>query len=147
MDDFNYNFILKRSPIKCPIAASSAVLADQWSVIVLRDIAFFGKRTFRDILSTNNENIQSSTLAKRLKRMVDIGLLSFESDASHAQRKIYCLTQAGIDLVPIMVAMAAWISKHDIFNSDTIQFLEPLQNKNNAAMEAFLKKLRHDHLG
>ena len=146
MDDFNNNIILNRSDTKCPIAAASAVLADQWSVIVLRDIAFFGKRTFRNIISTNHENIQSSTLAKRLKRMVDIGLLSFESDASHAQRKIYCLTQAGIDLVPIMVAMAAWTSEHDMFNSDIIQFLEPLQNKNSLAMEAFLEKLSQDHL-
>lgn len=146
MNDLSMNAILDRGDIRCPIAAASAVLADQWSVIVLRDIAFFDKRTFRDIISSNNEKIQPSTLAKRLKRLVDIGLLNFEDDERHAQRKIYCLTRAGIDLVPLIVGMAAWSTKHNVFDTDKIEFLEPLLNKNNSAMEEFIKKLGKEHL-
>ena len=146
MNDMKKNIILDRGDVRCPIAAASAVLTDQWSVIVLRDIAFFGRRTFSDIISTNNEKIQSSTLAKRLKRLVDVGLLRFEGDETHSQRKIYCLTQAGIDLVPIIIGMAAWSSTHHIHDAHSIEFLKPLQEKNNPALEEFVEKLRKEHL-
>jgi len=146
MNDMKKNIILDRGVVRCPIAAASAVLTDQWSVIVLRDIAFFGQRTFRDIISNNNEKIPSSTLAKRLNRLVDVGLLCFKSDETHSQRKIYCLTQSGIDLVPLIISMAAWSSKHHIFDAHTIEFLKPLQEKNNPALEGFVEKLRKEHL-
>ena len=145
MSDIN-NIILDRGDVKCPIAAASAILTDQWSVIVLRDIAFFGHRTFRDIISKNNEKIPPSTLAKRLKRMVDVGLLRFEGDETHSQRKIYCLTQAGIDLVPLIISMAAWSNKHHIFDAHTIEFLIPLLENNNLALEGFVEKLKKEHL-
>jgi DNA-binding HxlR family transcriptional regulator len=146
MNDMKNNIILDRGDVRCPIAAASAVLTDQWSVIVLRDIAFFGQRTFRDIISNNNEKIPSSTLAKRLKRLVDVGLLRFEGDETHSQRKIYCLTQAGIDLVPIIIGMAAWSTTHHIHDAHSIEFLKPLQEKNNPALEEFVEKLRKEHL-
>ena len=146
MNDMKKNIILDRGVVRCPIAAASAILTDQWSVIVLRDIAFFGQRTFRDIISNNNEKIPSSTLAKRLKRLVDVGLLCFKSDETHSQRKIYCLTQAGIELVPVIISMAAWSSKHQILDPSTIEFLKPLQEKNNPALDKFLSNLRIEHM-
>lgn len=146
MDDFKINNVLDRSEVRCPIAAASAILTDQWSVIVIRDIAFFGYRTFREIISNNNEKIPSSTLAKRLKRLVDIGLLYFKSDETHSQRKIYCLTQAGIDLVPVIISMAGWSNKHQILDPGTIEFLKPLQEKNNPALDKFLSNLRIEHM-
>ncbi len=145
MSDMN-NTMLDRGDVRCPIAAASAILTDQWSVIVIRDIAFFGKRTFRDIILNNNERIQPSTLAKRLKRLVDVSLLCFKGDETHSQRKIYCLTPAGIDLVPLIISMATWSNKHHIFDAHTIEFLKPLQEKNNPALEEFVEKLRNEHL-
>lgn len=140
------NSILDRSKIRCPVAAASRVLTDQWSVIILRDITFFGRKTFRDILSNNDEKIQSSTLAKRLKRLVDLGLLTVRCDESHSQRKIYCLTTAGIDLVPIIIDMSAWSAKHNVFQAHTIEFLKPLQEKNGVAFRNFIEKLTKEHV-
>lgn len=144
-DSVNIN-ILDRSEIRCPIAAASAILTDQWSVIVLRDVAFFERRTFRDIISNNNEKIQSSTLAKRLKRLVDVGLLISTGDENHSQRKIYSLTAAGIELIPLIINMAAWSNKHNIFDAHAIEFLKPLQENNNLALKAFIEKLKLAHL-
>ena len=146
MNDMKKNIILDRGDVRCPIAAASAVLTDQWSVIVLRDIAFFGQQTFRDIISNNNEKIQSSTLAKRLKRLVDVGLLISTGDENHSQRKIYSLTAAGVELIPLIINMAAWSNKHNIFDAHTIEFLKPLQENNNLALKAFIKKLKLAHL-
>ena len=140
------NVILDRGDVRCPIAAASAVMTDQWSVIVLRDITFFNRRTFREIISNNNEKIQSSTLAKRLKRLVDVGLLSFQGDEAHSQRKIYCLTKAGIDLIPLIIGIAAWSNKHNIFDAHAIEFLEPLQDNKNEALANFIQDLEIEHL-
>ena len=92
----------------CPISTCAAVVADHWSIIVLRDIAICNQRTFRSILANNNERISSGVLAGRLKRLTDIGLLYFKDDPAHSQRKIYCLSPAAINLVPIILDMYSW---------------------------------------
>ncbi len=85
MDGFIKSRIVMRGDVTCPIALAATVLSDQWTVIVLRDIAFFNQRTFGAILENNNEKIPRPTLANRLKRLCDIGLLKARSDAKHAQ--------------------------------------------------------------
>ena len=90
----------------CPIAACAEVMADRWSVLILRDIAICNKRTFGSILANSNERISNGVLAGRLKRLTDIGLLSFKGDPVHSQRKIYCLSPAAIDLVPILLDLS-----------------------------------------
>ena len=91
--------------IYCPFATCAEVIADRWSILILRDIAICNQRTFRSILENNNEKISSGVLAGRLKRLTDIGLLSFKDDPAHSQRKIYCLSPATIELVPILLDM------------------------------------------
>ena len=92
----------------CPISTCAEVIADRWSVLILRDIAICNQRTFRSILENNYEGISSAVLAGRLKRLTDIGLLYFKDDPAHSQRKIYCLSPAAINLVPIILDMYSW---------------------------------------
>ena len=53
---------------------------------------------------------------------------------------------AGIELIPLIINMAAWSNKHNIFDAHTIEFLKPLQENNNLALKAFIKKLKLAHL-
>ena len=55
MDDYVSKSIVSRGNVTCPIAVAAEVLSDQWSVIIIRDIAFFHRRTFGSILANNNE--------------------------------------------------------------------------------------------
>jgi len=105
--------ITAKAKMYCPISAAAAILADHWSVVILRDIAIFDLRTFNSILANSNEKISSGTLAARLSRLCDIGLLIHHDDPSHSQRKIYCLTSKAIELIPILVSMSAWALKHN----------------------------------
>ena len=41
----------------CPISTCAEVIADRWSVLILRDIAICNQRTFRSILANNVEKI------------------------------------------------------------------------------------------
>lgn len=145
MDDFVKKSIAMRGDITCPIAVAAEVLSDQWAVIVLRDIAFFNQRTFSAILNNNNEKIPRPTLAKRLKRLCDIGLLSARSDAGHAQRKIYSLTEPALGLLPVMVGMAEWSLNQEDINAQKIAFLEDLYSSTSQAMTDLIDELRVTH--
>ena len=130
----------------CPIAACAEVMADRWSVIILRDIAICNKRTFRSILANNNERISSGALAGRLKRLTDIGLLYFKDDPAHSQRKIYCLSPAAIDLVPILIDMSAWALTHTSPSKEPIALPSGMERPQSQYSKELTNRLRSLHL-
>ena len=145
MDDFVKKSIAMRGDMTCPIAMAAEVLSDQWAVIVLRDIAFFNQRTFGAILNNSNEKIPRPTLAKRLKRLCDIGLLSVRGDAGHAQRKIYSLTEPALGLLPIMVSMAEWSLSQENIKAQQIEYFKDLYSPSSQAMTELIDELRVTH--
>ena len=145
MDGFINSRILMRGDVTCPIALAATVLSDQWTVIVLRDIAFFNQRTFGTILENNNEKIPRPTLANRLKRLCDIGLLKARSDAKHAQRKVYSLTERALGLLPLMVGMGNWTLNQKEIKTPEIEFLRELSGSESQAMKEYIDKLRTTH--
>jgi DNA-binding HxlR family transcriptional regulator len=48
----------------------------RWSLLVLRDIVFADRRYFRELQTGSEEGIASNILADRLKRLVELGLLT-----------------------------------------------------------------------
>lgn len=51
----------------CPLARGLDVFGDKWTLLILRDIAFYGKTTFGE-LSKMEEGIATNTLAQRLEK-------------------------------------------------------------------------------
>lgn len=95
----------------CPISTGLEVIGDRWTLLVVRDLMFAGKRHFREFLQSE-EGISSNILADRLNALVENGLVTREDDPSHAQKAIYSLTDKGLDLLPVIVALSAWTQKH-----------------------------------
>ncbi|MYR59284.1 transcriptional regulator, partial [Streptomyces sp. SID625] len=62
----------------CAINAAVEALGDRWSLIVLRDVVFGGRRHFRELLGHSEEGIASNILSSRLKALVADGLLTRE---------------------------------------------------------------------
>ena len=112
----------------CPIELAAQLLIDKWSVVILRDIAFFNRLSFRDILTKNLENISSSTLSSRLKRLQDLNLLTRKDDLHHAQKRLYYLTEGSIQLVPMLIQMAIWTSKFRNPSVEILNLLEPIMS-------------------
>lgn len=96
----------------CPINLSLEVFGDKWSLIILRDMMFGGRRHFRELLTQSEEGISSSILADRLKMLVEEGLITNMDDPTHKQKTIYSLTERSIELVPIFALLGAWGSRH-----------------------------------
>src|ERR671914_53010 len=100
----------------CAIARTGAMLGERWVFAILR-AAYFRARTFEDYLSATG--IARNVLADRLRSLVDSGILEKRpyEDTQTRQRSGYHLTEAGLDLYPVIVAMMQWGNKHAGFDS------------------------------
>lgn len=130
----------------CPINAAVEVLGDPWNVIVLRDVIFGDRRYFRELLSGSEEGIASNVLSSRLKAMVGGGLLSRE-DAARGQRARYSLTEAGIQTLPVLVALGAWGRVHRDTTPELTIRQQLLEEGGSELVADFMDELRHSHLG
>jgi DNA-binding HxlR family transcriptional regulator len=96
----------------CPINFVLEVFGDKWTLLVIRDLMFKGKRYYGDFLKSD-EGISTNILADRLKRLEQSGIIEREADPSHGARVIYRLTKKGKDLLPVMLEITAWSGKYD----------------------------------
>ena len=131
----------------CPINLTLEVLGDRWSLIVIRDIMFGGRRHFRELMSGSEEGIASNVLADRLKRLVQDGLLSRRDNPAHKQKAIYSLTEAAIELVPLLAQMGAWGRRHRPVSPELSIRAQLLEEGGAPMWEDFMAELRSVHLG
>ena len=91
----------------CTIAATLEVIGDRWSWIVLRE-AFHGVRRFDDF--TVRTSIPRQVLTDRLRTLVASGILrrAPSRDEGQRSRDEYRLTDQGLDLYPVFMALQAW---------------------------------------
>jgi DNA-binding HxlR family transcriptional regulator len=88
------------------------VIGDPWSLLVVRDIVFYGKHTFGEFLASE-ERITTSVLADRLAKLANTGILSKQRDPADKRREFYSLTGKGLALIPILVELANWGVSYD----------------------------------
>jgi DNA-binding HxlR family transcriptional regulator len=106
---------MKRAPGKshCPINVGLEAFGDPWSLLVVRDIVYFGKRTFSEFLAAE-ERIAPSVLADRLAHLERRGILTRgRDDGGDRRRTSYRLTETGLALVPVLLEIAAWSARTD----------------------------------
>jgi DNA-binding HxlR family transcriptional regulator len=90
----------------CSIARPAALLGDRWTLVILRQ-AFNGVKRFEDFQQTLG--ISRSLLAERLGRLVDAGVLRREPYKDSVRtRDRYRLTEMGLDLYPVLMALRQW---------------------------------------
>ncbi|MBZ9767382.1 helix-turn-helix transcriptional regulator [Mesorhizobium sp. CA6] len=130
----------------CPISLSLELLGDRWTLLIIRDLAFAGKRHFREFLQSD-EGISSRTLAERLQTLVDEGILTRSDDPSHGLKAIYRLTDAGIDLLPVLATLGAWGSKYRKADDKLARVANDLAAGGPPALERMKERLRAEHQG
>jgi DNA-binding HxlR family transcriptional regulator len=130
----------------CAINAAVEVLGDPWAILVLRDIIFGNRRHFRELLVSSEEGIATNILASRLKRLVAAGLLSRDA-ARRGQQVAYSLTEAGIQVLPVMVALGNWGLAHRDGEHRLRVRAELLRDGGPDLVAAMMEELRELHLG
>ncbi len=133
----------------CPINLSLEIFGDSWTLLVLRDMMFAGKRHFRELLQCD-ERISSNILADRLARLLDHGLLTRSEDPTHKQKAIYSLTEKSIQLLPIVVQIGAWGSRWvpdaKKLDAPARKYIRQIQEGGPSAWAIRMDGLRAEHL-
>jgi DNA-binding HxlR family transcriptional regulator len=93
----------------CSVARSLELIGERWSLLVIRDV-FRGKRRFDEI--QQSLGLARNVLTARLQRLVDEGILERRAYSERPPRFEYFLTEKGIDLWPVLVAIQGWGDRH-----------------------------------
>jgi DNA-binding HxlR family transcriptional regulator len=95
---------LLRSP--CPVACALDMLGDRWTLLVIRDL-MMGRSRFKDF-TASPEGIPTNILSERLSRLLRQGLAEQVPAEDGSQRWGYRLTEKGLALRPVLVALRDW---------------------------------------
>jgi DNA-binding HxlR family transcriptional regulator len=96
----------------CPINFAVEMFGDPWSLVIIRDMVYFGKHTYGEFLCSE-EGIATNILANRLARLEQQGILEKRHHETEKRKEMYVLTEKGLDLIPILVEMANWSAQYD----------------------------------
>jgi DNA-binding HxlR family transcriptional regulator len=116
--------VMKRAENKshCPVNFALETFGDPWSLLIVRDIVFWGKRTYGEFLDSG-EGIATNVLAARLVHLEQKGILTKGPHESDRRKEVYALTEKGLALIPILFEMSGWSTQHDPETTAPKQFV------------------------
>ena len=97
---------------KCPITSALDIIGDKWSLVVIKQILFEGRATFKDFVESP-EAIATNILSIRLKMLEDFGIINKQKLSANKKTNIYTLTPKGLSLTPVLIELTLW-SKYNI---------------------------------
>ncbi|MEQ8553274.1 MAG: helix-turn-helix domain-containing protein [Cyclobacteriaceae bacterium] len=126
----------------CPISSALDIMGDKWTLLIIRDMMFGGKSTFKDF-SNAQEKIATGILASRLKRLVDLSLITKGTIPENKKTVVYSLTEKGIDLLPIVVELILWSDKQlrDHVNQPMRELAKNIRKDKPKFIERYTRKL------
>jgi DNA-binding HxlR family transcriptional regulator len=93
----------------CSIARTVSVIGDRWTLLILRE-CFLRVRRFDDFQA--QLGVTRHVLADRLRKLVKAGVLERRVYQERPRRYEYRLTERGLDLHPLMLALVHWGDVH-----------------------------------
>lgn len=132
----------KRTPTTCPVVFSLDIFGDTWSLVILRDILFNGKRHFREFLSSDEEAvaIASNILSNRLELFVQNGLVTKRVDPRNKSAAIYAPTKKALDLLPMLIEMMHWGIKYNPNTDLSAPFVPQIEDDPEGLRSRILEK-------
>jgi DNA-binding HxlR family transcriptional regulator len=91
---------------QCSAARALGLVGERWSLLILRDAMFRGFTRFSQF--QKSLGVATNVLAKRLEGFVAAGLMERQPSGDQAE---YVLTEKGLELKPVLVALAQWGDK------------------------------------
>lgn len=90
---------------RCSVARTLSVIGERWTTLVLRE-AFLGTRRFEDF--QQRTGAARPVLADRLRLLTTHEVLRKQRYAERPDRFEYRLTEKGLELYPVIVALMHW---------------------------------------
>ena len=97
------------SPRVCSIARTLEIVGEKWALLAVREV-FLGNRRFDEMV--RKTGAPRDPLAARLRTLVGAGILERRKYSEHPARYEYRLTEAGLDLYPVIATLMRWGDKH-----------------------------------
>jgi DNA-binding HxlR family transcriptional regulator len=91
----------------CATASALEIVGDRWSLIIVRDFIFGGRREFADFMQLR-EGISSNILVNRLKWLTEAGIFIKHQHPANKKRFYYEITDKGFDLILVIMELARW---------------------------------------
>src|SRR5687767_696812 len=93
---------------QCSAARALELVGERWSLLILRDAMFRGYTRFSQF--QKSLGIATNILAKRLEGFVAADLMA-RRPGDGAEQADYVLTQKGLELKPVIIALTDWGDK------------------------------------
>jgi DNA-binding HxlR family transcriptional regulator len=124
----------------CPVSAALDLFGDKWSLLIIRDLMFNGKKTYGEFLNSE-EKIATNILADRLTLLEAGGIISKNTHPDSKAKVLYKLTTKGIDLIPVMVEIIAWSERYHDVHPYARQFAKQLRKDRQGVVRSVREEL------
>lgn len=124
----------------CPISICLELFGDRWTLLILRNMVFFGHRYFVEFRDSK-EGIASNILSERLARLERRGIVTKNQDPDDGRRHIYGLTDAGLDLIPLLLEMMVWGVSHGPGANPHPERVEPFRKNRDDVIREYRDRL------
>jgi len=126
----------------CPINFALEIFGDKWSLLIVRDIVYSGKRTHGEFLKSE-EHIATNILADRLERLTCQGIIAKAADSHDKRREIFSLTEQGLALIPLLLDLQSWSNAFGpSFISRSPQLEAALKNNRDTTISQVMDRVR-----
>jgi len=126
----------------CPINFALETFGDKWTLLVIRDLMFKGKRHYSDFLASD-EKISTNILADRLQKLEVKGVINKSADPKNASKYIYALTVKGQALLPAMIEVTAWSAQFDSLTNTPTDFLNTYKTNKDKLLDKFKAQFKN----
>jgi len=103
----------------CPVDRTIQLVGTRTALLLLREV-FYGASRFDSLVK--RVGVTEAVAAQRLRELVDLGVLAKEPYREPGQRTrhAYVLTDAGHDLLPIVLGLLQWGAEHTPGSAPTV---------------------------
>ena len=92
---------------RCPVDRTIQLVGNRTALLLLREV-FYGTSRFDSLVK--RVGVTEAVAAQRLRELVEVGVLVKEP--GQRTRHAYVLTEAGHDLLPVVLALLQWGAAH-----------------------------------
>lgn len=124
----------------CPISNVLDFVGDKWSLLILRDLIFYGKKSYSE-LQNSDEKMATNILSSRLEQLEKDGLITKSTDVNDKRKKLYLASAKGKDMLPIMLEMILWSAKYDPDTNAPEQVFRRAQNDREGLLQDLRKRM------
>jgi DNA-binding HxlR family transcriptional regulator len=125
----------------CPISFSLEMVGDLWSLLIVRDLISFGRKTYGAFLASE-EGIARNILATRLVQLEHKGILMKKPHPTDGRKDVYELTEKGLDLLPILLDLAQLGVNHEPETALAQAWLEKVTSDKEALIQLIRETLQ-----